>query len=85
MLPWLLARNARGGRPPYLLPAGGSSRVAAALAAEERLALDPVYTAKAMAGLLALRAAASWRPAAVRPHRRSALAGPPGAAFTLTP
>ena len=30
---------------------------AATLAAEERLALDPVYTAKAMAGLLALRAA----------------------------
>jgi D-cysteine desulfhydrase len=29
---------------------------AAALAAEERLVLDPVYTAKAMAGLLALRA-----------------------------
>jgi D-cysteine desulfhydrase len=29
MLPWLLARNARGGRPPYLLPAGGSSRVGA--------------------------------------------------------
>jgi D-cysteine desulfhydrase len=29
---------------------------AAALAAEERLALDPVYAAKAMAGLLALRA-----------------------------
>ena len=29
---------------------------AAALAAEERLPLDPVYTAKAMAGLLALRA-----------------------------
>jgi D-cysteine desulfhydrase len=28
-LPWLLARNARGGRPPYLLPAGGSSRVGA--------------------------------------------------------
>jgi D-cysteine desulfhydrase len=27
MLPWLLARNARGGRPPYLLPAGGSSSV----------------------------------------------------------
>jgi D-cysteine desulfhydrase len=27
MLPWLLARNARGGRPPYLLPAGGSSPV----------------------------------------------------------
>jgi D-cysteine desulfhydrase len=26
-LPWLIARNARGGRPPYLLPAGGSSRV----------------------------------------------------------
>lgn len=26
-LPWLVARNARGGRPPYLLPAGGSSRV----------------------------------------------------------
>ncbi|HEU4738252.1 MAG TPA: pyridoxal-phosphate dependent enzyme [Solirubrobacterales bacterium] len=25
MLPWLLARNACGGRPPYLLPAGGSS------------------------------------------------------------
>ena len=24
-LPWLLARGARGGRPPYLLPAGGSS------------------------------------------------------------
>jgi D-cysteine desulfhydrase len=29
MLPWLLARNVRGGRPPYLLPAGGSSRVGA--------------------------------------------------------
>lgn len=29
---------------------------AAALAADEGLALDPVYTAKAMAGLLALRA-----------------------------
>lgn len=29
MLPWLLARNARGGRPPYLLPAGGSSPVGA--------------------------------------------------------
>jgi D-cysteine desulfhydrase len=29
---------------------------AAALAAEEGLSLDPVYTAKAMAGLLALRA-----------------------------
>lgn len=27
MLPWLLLRNARGGRPPYLLPAGGSSPV----------------------------------------------------------
>jgi D-cysteine desulfhydrase len=27
MLPWLLARSARGGRPPYLLPAGGSSAV----------------------------------------------------------
>lgn len=27
MLPWLLVRNARGGRPPYLLPAGGSSAV----------------------------------------------------------
>jgi D-cysteine desulfhydrase len=27
MLPWLLARNSRGGHPPYLLPAGGSSRV----------------------------------------------------------
>jgi D-cysteine desulfhydrase len=26
-LPWLLARNARGARPPYLLPAGGSSAV----------------------------------------------------------
>ncbi len=25
MLPWLLARTARGGRLPYLLPAGGSS------------------------------------------------------------
>jgi D-cysteine desulfhydrase len=33
----------------------GATR-AAALAAEERLSLDPVYTAKAMAGLLALRA-----------------------------
>ncbi len=29
MLPWLLARNVRGGRPPYLLPAGGSSPVGA--------------------------------------------------------
>jgi D-cysteine desulfhydrase len=29
MLPWLLVRNARGGRPPYLLPAGGSSAVGA--------------------------------------------------------
>lgn len=29
MLPWMLARNARGGRPPYLLPAGGSSPVGA--------------------------------------------------------
>ena len=29
MLPWLLARNTRGGRPPYLLPAGGSSPVGA--------------------------------------------------------
>ncbi len=29
LLPWLLARNARGGRPPYLLPAGGSSPVGA--------------------------------------------------------
>ncbi|HEX3240758.1 MAG TPA: pyridoxal-phosphate dependent enzyme [Solirubrobacterales bacterium] len=28
-LPWLLARNARGGRPPCLLPAGGSSPVGA--------------------------------------------------------
>jgi len=27
MLPWLLARGTRGGRPPYLLPAGGSSPV----------------------------------------------------------
>jgi len=27
MLPWLLARNSRRGRPPYLLPAGGSSPV----------------------------------------------------------
>ena len=27
LLPWLIARNARGGRPPYLLPAGGSSAV----------------------------------------------------------
>jgi D-cysteine desulfhydrase len=148
-LPWLLARNASAGRPPYLLPAGGSSPVGAlgyveaaleiaaqvealgfqiaglrsrvfgvvvndqlrldppvvtrlarrtarllerrgahlgqlqlgpdtldltrdqigagyghpteaagracALAAEEQLSLDPVYTAKAMAGLLALR------------------------------
>ena len=29
LLPLLLARNARGGRPPYLLPAGGSSPVGA--------------------------------------------------------
>jgi D-cysteine desulfhydrase len=29
MLPWLLARNARGGHLPYLLPAGGSSPVGA--------------------------------------------------------
>jgi D-cysteine desulfhydrase len=29
VLPWLLARNARGGHPPYLLPAGGSSAVGA--------------------------------------------------------
>lgn len=29
MLPWLLARNSRGGWPPYLLPAGGSSPVGA--------------------------------------------------------
>jgi D-cysteine desulfhydrase len=29
MLPWLLARNSRGGRLPYLLPAGGSSPVGA--------------------------------------------------------
>lgn len=29
ILPWLLARNARGGQPPYLLPAGGSSPVGA--------------------------------------------------------
>lgn len=29
MLPWLLARSTRGGRPPYLLPAGGSSPVGA--------------------------------------------------------
>jgi D-cysteine desulfhydrase len=29
MLPWLLARNTRGGHPPYLLPAGGSSPVGA--------------------------------------------------------
>jgi D-cysteine desulfhydrase len=29
LLPWLLARNVRGGRPPYLLPAGGSSPVGA--------------------------------------------------------
>jgi D-cysteine desulfhydrase len=28
-LPWLLARNARGGRAPYLLPAGGSSPIGA--------------------------------------------------------
>lgn len=28
-LPWLLVRNARGARPPYLLPAGGSSPVGA--------------------------------------------------------
>jgi D-cysteine desulfhydrase len=29
MLPWLLTRSSRGGRPPYLLPAGGSSAVGA--------------------------------------------------------
>jgi len=29
LLPWLLARNVRGGRLPYLLPAGGSSPVGA--------------------------------------------------------
>jgi D-cysteine desulfhydrase len=29
MLPWLIARSSHGGRPPYLLPAGGSSRVGA--------------------------------------------------------
>jgi D-cysteine desulfhydrase len=29
MLPWLLARNTRAGRPPYVLPAGGSSPVGA--------------------------------------------------------
>lgn len=29
MLPWLIVRSARGGRPPYLLPAGGSSPVGA--------------------------------------------------------
>jgi D-cysteine desulfhydrase len=29
MLPWLIARNARAGHPPYLLPAGGSSPVGA--------------------------------------------------------
>jgi D-cysteine desulfhydrase len=29
MLPWLLARNSRGARPPYLLPAGGSSPIGA--------------------------------------------------------
>lgn len=29
MLPWLIARNARGGHLPYLLPAGGSSPVGA--------------------------------------------------------
>ena len=29
MLPWLMARNSRSGRPPYLLPAGGSSPVGA--------------------------------------------------------
>jgi D-cysteine desulfhydrase len=29
ILPWLIGRNARGGRPPYLLPAGGSSPVGA--------------------------------------------------------
>lgn len=29
MLPWLIIRNVRGGRPPYLLPAGGSSAVGA--------------------------------------------------------
>jgi D-cysteine desulfhydrase len=28
-LPWLLARNSHAGRPPYLLPAGGSSPVGA--------------------------------------------------------
>jgi D-cysteine desulfhydrase len=39
----------------YGYPTEGATR-AAALAAEEGLSLDPVYTAKAMAGLLALRA-----------------------------
>ena len=29
LLPWLIARNARGAHPPYLLPAGGSSAVGA--------------------------------------------------------
>lgn len=29
MLPWLIARNTRAARPPYLLPAGGSSPVGA--------------------------------------------------------
>jgi D-cysteine desulfhydrase len=29
VLPWLLVRNARRGRPPYLLPAGGSSPIGA--------------------------------------------------------
>jgi D-cysteine desulfhydrase len=28
-LPWLVARSARGGRPPYFLPAGGSSPLGA--------------------------------------------------------
>jgi D-cysteine desulfhydrase len=29
LLPWLIARTTRGGRPPYVLPAGGSSPVGA--------------------------------------------------------
>jgi D-cysteine desulfhydrase len=42
--------------PGYGHPTEAAAR-AAARATEEGLSLDPVYTAKAMAGLLALRAA----------------------------
>jgi D-cysteine desulfhydrase len=53
MLPWLLARNARAGHLPYLLPAGGSSPVGAlgyveaaleiAAQVEDRLLPEPAH------------------------------------------